>query len=124
MWMEYNETGISGTVEVIVFIVPFVVVRWRCLCLCDELTEDFSCEDYCSWDIFAMKRTQLSIWVTYNVKICKATDREEIETKASKVKEKMSVKDVIREKKLILGDKKPFFLLTISCGHSLCVNSE
>ena len=71
-----------------------------------------------------MKRAQLSMWVTYNVKMCNATDREEIEMQAGKVKEKMSLKDVIRKKKLLLGNKKHFFLLTIACIDSLCINSD
>ena len=71
-----------------------------------------------------MKRTQLFIWVIYNVKICEPTDREEIEMDPSKVKEKMPVKDVIRKKTLILCDKKPFFLLTIACIDSSWINSD
>ena len=71
-----------------------------------------------------MKRAQLSMWVTYNVKICNTTDREEIEMKAGQVKEKMSLKDVIRKKKLLLGDKNHFFLLTIACIDRLCINSD
>ena len=71
-----------------------------------------------------MKRTLLSIWVTYNVKIYKPTDRKEIEIRPSNAKEKMSVKDVIRKKMLILCDKKPFFLLTIACIDSSWINSD
>ena len=93
-------------------------------CLCDKWADGFLYEGCCWCDIFAAKRIQLSIWVTYNVKICNATDRAEIQMKAGKVKEKMSLKDVIRKKKLLLGDKKHFFLLTIAFIDSLCINSD
>ena len=56
--------------------------------------------------------------------MCNATDIAEIEMQAGKVKEKMPLKDVIRKKKLLLGNKKYFFLLTIVCIDSLCINSD